>query len=667
MTTAPDPRLTEAAQQHRQGNLEAAKRLYLSILATQPDHPVALHNLGVLCLQGRDAAGAVGHLRRLCTVAPANPRHWQALAQAMAAAGRGGELKAVATEAARHGVRLALPQAASEAGKGAQGKTPKSRPKNGAGSARAAGDPRPRLQKIGRLLDQGRYGVALKESEALIAQAPRLAVAHNLKGLALKGLDRIEEAIGSFLMATRVDPRFPHAFTNLGNCLRRRGDHLAALAAYEDALALAPDDPDTLTSMGNALSGLGRAEAAEAAYRKALALRPASGETLNGLGNLMRDLGRNPEAEALFRQAIEAGPHVSRVSLYASHLAQAKTFRDPADPDIAFLESLLAGPDLPATEQARVGYALGKARHDLADAGQGSHAAAFEAYARAAAIKRATLTYDVADDERLMVELAEALPQAVPADAIAVADAVRPIYIVGMPRSGTSLIEQIIASHPAVHGAGELGMIPDRVRLHGAAAGFHTPWAWARGLSATQAAAFANDCLGRLRALVPGAETHVTDKAPNNFLFAGVLARLLPGARIVHIHRDPMDVGLSCFIQHFAEQAQHYSYDLEELGRYMRAYQRLVDRWRQVLPGEVFIDLAYADLVDAPEPTIRDLIGRLGLPWDDACLSHHRSRRMVQTPSSGQVREPIHAGRQGRWRRFEAQLEPLRRVLEGEG
>jgi len=231
---------------------------------------------------------------------------------------------------------------------------------------------------------------------------------------------------------------------------------------------------------------------------------------------------------------------------------------------------------------------------------------------------------------------------------------------VGMPRSGTSLVEQILASHPQVHGAGErrdLGaVIADRdARLGRAFPG------WVAGLEPADAGEIGRAYCAAL--IDPAIEARrITDKLPGNFAHCGLIAAALPRARIVHVRRDPVDTCLSCFSYRFAGR-QAFSYDLGELGRYYRAYDALMAHWREVLSPARFLELDYEQLVASPREQIERLLAHCGLEWDDACLAFHENARAVRTASAGQVRQPLYSSAVGRWRRFEDELQPLLAAL----
>jgi hypothetical protein len=236
----------------------------------------------------------------------------------------------------------------------------------------------------------------------------------------------------------------------------------------------------------------------------------------------------------------------------------------------------------------------------------------------------------------------------------------RLVFIVGMPRSGTTLTEQILASHPAVFGAGELQGIADVARAIRPDYPQRVPF-----LSASEIAEFVKGYLATIDARAPPEAIRVTDKLPVNFTHLGLIATLFPHSRVIHCRRDPMDTGLSCFAEQF-RLSHDFTTDLESIGRYYLQYERLMAHWRRVLPLPM-LEQRYEDLIANPEVGSRALLAHCELPWDEACLNFHAASRQVSTPSRWQVRQPIYATSVGRWRHYERHLEPLRRLLEERG
>jgi len=324
-----------------------------------------------------------------------------------------------------------------------------------------------------------------------------------------------------------------------------------------------------------------------------------------------------------------------------------KFYRE-GDPDIAVMEAALVGePTPPIHEQMMLHFSLGKAYLDISDSDR-----AFSHLNRGNALKRASFSYDAAQTSAWMQNIAAVFtPALIDRFKGAGVDSKRPIFIIGMPRSGTTLVEQILASHPDAYGAGELRALGQAVARAGSFPNGLTHW------SNRDLAQIAGDYLEQINRLAPDA-LRVIDKLPGNFLYSGLIPLLLPGARIIHCRRDPVDTCLSCYSKLFAGE-QLFAYQLDELGRFYRDYQVLMVHLRQILPPDQFIEVDYEAVVDDLEGQARRLIDFIGLPWSDACLAFHETRRMIRTASVAQVRQPIYTSSKGRWHQHAAHLAPL--------
>ena len=387
-----------------------------------------------------------------------------------------------------------------------------------------------------------------------------------------------------------------------------------------------------------------------AALDRAIALGGDSQDDLRAKrAGTMETFGRQDEAKAAFEEALALNP-----ASLAAMTGRAELVKFTADdPTIAAMEALLA-PEKGETYASRMTlhFALGKAYLDLGDS-----SAAFRHLHEGNRMKRATVAYSADRTEKFFAEVAAAFTPAL-LDRLAAQGqrSPAPIFIVGMPRSGTTLVEQILAAHPAVHGAGEL-------RYMGAVVGQIS--GFPKGVAALDAATLkrlGQTYLSRVEALA-GGKPRVVDKAPGNFVNAGLIRLILPDAKIIHARRDPVDTCLSCYTKLFAD-ALNFTYDLTDLGRYCRDYLKLMDHWRAVLPASHFIEIDYEAVVDDIEAEARRMLEFLELPWDPACLEFYRVERPVRTASVNQVRQPIYRSSSGRWRKHADALQPLLKVLE---
>ena len=495
--------------------------------------------------------------------------------------------------------------------------------------------------------------------QALALDPDDAHVLHLIGGLELER-GNAEAAYRFLEAAVAREPGSASAQETLAAAAAATGRNETAAAALKRVVESTPGNLAALGNLGSVLLRLDRRDEAAAAYERALAMEPRSVPVLSNLAILRAEAGEHEAARALYGRVFEAAPDDAEAYHDYSRI---KTFR-PGDADLAAMERLRARPDLDSERAMFLDFALAKAFQDIGD-----WDAAFRHVASGNRLKRATLTFDAAKEEALVDGIISVFDAAfMEARQGAGFDDPRPIFIVGMPRSGTTLVEQILACHPGVHGFGEINRLSDVVLGRaGAGPGVGGLSAKGRGFPDGVADLGGRDfqALGEayLKPLAEGAPeaSRLTDKMPRNFFFVGLIHLALPGARIVHCVRGPMDTCLSCHQIHFAA-GQEFTYDLTELGRYYRLYARLMDHWRAVLPGR-FLDLRYEDLVAEPEPRMRELLDFCGLEWDEACLDFHSSRRPVNTASAHQVHQPIYRTAVGRWKRYEKHLGALRDAL----
>ncbi len=400
-----------------------------------------------------------------------------------------------------------------------------------------------------------------------------------------------------------------------------------------------------------------RSQEAERVLRETLVADPTNAMAYELLGNLLSEFGRFDEARACFERAIAIAPLLSG-SYY--ELVRCRPVTKDDKGLLLAMQAALATPLLEAGQCLRLHLAIGKAAEDLGD-----YALAMQHFDDADAVRRGAVRFDSAafaiEIEGLIARFTPEL--IAPASELGSRDAT-PVLIIGMPRSGTTLVEQIVSMHPEVGAGGELHFWNQRgAEWHrSSAAGNESPLVSPQYRVSEFLAKAAPDYLGVLRAIAPKA-ARVTDKMPFNFLWAGLIHMAFPGALIIHCRRTAIDTALSIHQTHF-RPGLAFPTGGEELVAYFRDYQRLIDHWRSVLPADRFIDVDYEDLTGAPEPVIRRIIAACGLAWDDACLRPESNPRAVNTPSKWQARQPIYRTSVARWRRYEPWLGPLRALVE---
>ena len=498
---------------------------------------------------------------------------------------------------------------------------------------------------------EGNLPAAQMRYEQAIAIAPNSAEAHNNLGNVLRGLGKFDAAMRCVRRAVEIDPKHAIARNNLGCLWQQAGDLDAAKAAFEQVIAIAPDYAEAHNNLGNVLGRLGKPDEALVHYERAVALRPDLVEPQTNLGAALILKGEFTRALACIRRALEIRPDFTG-AVY--HLAELKTFA-PQDPELDALEALVersAGRSVP--DRLHLHFALGKALDDA-----GEYHKAFQHWIEANRLKRGLVQYDADGHERLCRRVAEVFDSALFERLGAGGDPSElPIFILGMPRSGSSLVEQILASHARVHAAGELPNFNRLARSATDASGQIVPFPdYVPTLTAEERQRLGEAYLAGLPP-VAADKTRLTDKFPANFLCVGLIRLVLPGARIIHTLRNPLDTCVSCYSKLF-ETGQAYSYDLSELGRHYRAYETLMAHWRTVLPAGAVLDVSYEELVADLEGQARRLVEFCGLEWDERCLNFHETKRPVTTGSKLQVRRPLYRGAVERWRRYEPFLGPL--------
>ena len=522
--------------------------------------------------------------------------------------------------------------------------------------------------------ENGHTDLAIDLYRRLLRRHPAIPIAHNSLGNLLQERDQWQEAIACYEAALAHDPRYTSALFNLGRALLHVNDLVRAEHALRQAAALAPNDTQVRSRLARALVELGRQDEAMVETRRSIELEPDSAEIHNDAGVVHSTIGDFDAARAHYRTALALDSGFAKAAL---NLAKSKRFTVEHDEDEDRIRTAASHGDADMHTQRDLHLALGKVHDD-----RGEYESAFAHYERANRPFTEAATRQVDESLALMERMRavfdadwfEAHPAETEADPT-------PVFIVGMPRSGTTLVEQCLAAHPAVHGAGELSAILRLASEAAARAGAKAdplrtgvmsmkaagrPGAESsypecvRVLSAAQVAALGERYLDHIRALAPEA-SRVTDKLPGNYLHLGFIATILPGAKIIHCRRDPLDNAVSLYFTDFMV-GHEYSNDLRAIGRQIRSMRVLMAHWEAGLGGRL-LTLDYEALVADPEPLTRTMVAHVGLEWDDACLRPHEVARTVRTASAWQVRQPVYRRSAGRAQRYEQFLSPLREAL----
>lgn len=639
-----------AVSSHQAGNLAVAEGLYKQILAKEPEQADALHLLGLAAHQQGRNADAESLIQRAIREDADRAYFHNNLGEVRRASGNPAGAESCYREALRLDPRYAQAY-------------------NNLGLA---------LHDLGRL----------KESEAAFRSAleiePDSGEVHNNLGIAQQSLGRLDEAEASFRKSLDIHPAHAEACNNLGAVLRLKrqfekaagvleeavrlhpnlmrahynlaavrielGDPDAAESAARRAVELGPAEADCHTTLGQVLRRRGDLAGAEASFRQALELNPRHPTALNDLGVLLLVGGAFEEAASYLRRAIDADPDLA---MAYENLARTRKFSDQDLDDIELLEAQLKCETLDTAARTHIHFALGKVRDDL-----GQYDEAFRHFAEANALKRDGLHFSIDDQKQFVDDTIDTFDAEFISRLGPMSDPTEvPVFIIGMLRSGTTLVEQILASHPDVHGAGEVeyfrdlsAALPDRLqdtrRYPLCLEAMHTDLA--REIT--------DQYLALLQRKAPDA-LRVCDKMPLNFEHLGLIAGLFPNARIIHCRRNPLDVCVSIFAQHFPRDVP-FAYELGDIAGYYREYERLMAHWRKLMPGRIF-EVEYEELVAKTDSISRELVGHCGLKWDDRCLRFYETERNVGTASHWQVRQPVYRDSVARWKRYESDLEPL--------
>jgi tetratricopeptide (TPR) repeat protein len=496
------------------------------------------------------------------------------------------------------------------------------------------------------------WATAERLSRALVDAAPLGVDGHVSLAAALYEQRRLTEAAASCRHALQLAPTDASAHLILAKILRRMGDIPGAIDACERSVELAHHIADGHRLLGKLLWEAGRPHAARDSLERAFEMCPEDVGTAELLGYVWTELGSIDRADSVYRSALQFAPG-SAVIHYA--VARLKTFESPDDADLRALEKLASGgPDVDVPRRDALLFALAKAYDDL-----GEWDRAFEALREGNELYRRNVDYDSADVERATDGIIRVFDsRLVERLSNTGHESQRSIFIFGMPRSGTTLVEQILASHADVHGGGELD---EMERVAGAVPVLGSSrLPYPEGVPALIGADLVR--LGelydaRIRRRAP-TSLRVTDKMATNFFYGGFIHLILPGARLIHCVRDAVDTCFSCYSTLFGP-GNSWAYDFREIAGYQRCYERLMAHWKSVLPAGTMLEVSYEDVVADLEGQARRLVSHCGLEWDDACLEFHRTMRPVRTASMTQVRRPLYASSVGRWRNYERHLAPL--------
>ncbi len=572
------------------------------------------------------------------------------------------------------------------------------------------------VDQVVALLRSGQFAAVIQRTGLLLSIAPKEPLLHNIMGMGLSHLGSFKDAVSHFSASIRARPSSGEAHANMGAALLELAEPERAITALQKAVKYKPDFAEAYQNLGTAYTAVSRAQDALSNYEQALSLQPGYVNALNGKGVVLKQLGRLDEAIAAFQAGLAIAPKDAdlltnlsyaysennddekavqaleqalktvpdnaeiwyRLGVQLSQLGRikaafaaldqavvlapdmAKAYRtmttlkrlDPNDPRIEKMRTLFNAHRDDADLRMHLGFALGKVAEDARD-----HETAFAHWRIGNDIRRSGFDYAIAQDQTLVERIKQIFNAQFTSTVQNTTD--KPIFVLGMMRSGTTLIEQILASHSQVAGAGEQAFVNRFARRH------LPEIATAADFDFSTFAGDYLDCLARIPA-IPAATRRIVDKMPINFLWIGLIHAVFPRAIIINMSRDARDICLSIYKTYFDADQHQYAYDLDELAQFYALYHDLMQHWDRVLPGVVY-HCSYEAVTQSPEAEIRRLLDHCGLPWEPSVLNFHKSDRVVKTASVSQVRQKVYQSSVANWRNFETALTPLTKILKAAG
>lgn len=693
---------------------EAAMLKFRDAVAEHPDHAEAHFQIGRLFLEAFEARDAIKTFQKVAVLKPKSVKVWYGLAEAVALGGDQEDFNAfldkVASAPIDTNTRIQLQDRFGAKSKG-------SRPDTG-------GVKKSSFEPLLHLVRQKKFVEAERSAKRLLTRHPRSALLYNFVAGVQADLGHDEHARNSYFAAIRIDPNYAEAYANFGrfllnrNRLREAAEQLrraviltpkfapavaslgatlnlsgkpsAAIVLLERAHKLTPQDPFVLVELGNAFVRLSLSEKALWAYENganllggkinlghrvslaqmqsragrdaeamenvelALAERPDFPVAVTAKATMLQAMGRFDEARAYFEKSMKLQP--TNGEIYRLYLSSHKAKED--EKIVLEMRRLIENEELSDIDRMNFGFALSKAMQDL-----GNDREVFDFLNFANGLMRKSFPYHIKLRRNEVARFQGAYEKYDYAGASGVSDnKIAPVFVTGLPRSGTTLVEQIIASHSTIQSGGELGKASELCsRLIGD--GENT-----RQLSDLASTEFRNLAAEYSEYIVkrfPDAN-RITDKAITTYMHIGPLKLAMPNAKFIVVRRDPRDNLLSIYKNKFPEGTHPYAYDMEDLARYYTTFVDMIDFWRQRVP-DWFYEVQYEELVANPEEESRKLIAACGLEWEDACLNFYENKNKVQTLSLYQVRQPISKASVKGWKRFEKDLEPMLKILREDG
>ena len=485
------------------------------------------------------------------------------------------------------------------------------------------------------LSEKGDLEAAIENYKQALKIKPDYVQAYNNIGIALKDKGDLEAAIESYKQALKIKPNYAQAYNNMGIALKGKGDLSAAISSYKQALKIKPDYAQAFNNMGNALSEKGDLEVAIQSYKQALKIKPDYAEAYSNMGSALKDKGDLEAAIESYKQALKIKPDYAEVYRNLSNIHRYKEH----DEYFLKMQSLCQSSSVSDEQRCHLNFALSKASEDLNEVGQ-----SFNYLKIGNELRKKILSYDIKKDIELFSQLKKSYPSIALQSVVESSD-LKPIFILGMPRSGTTLVEQIVSSHSEVTGAGELSYVSK----------FGGPTA--RGAIKPNAKMILDFRQRYIEALKKRSDVRsiVTDKMPQNFLYVGLIFSAFPDAKVIHVNRDPAATCWSNYKHYFIDKGLGYCYDLDDTVTYFGLYTDLMQFWLGHY-GDRIYNINYDNLTMNQDDETRKLIEYLELEWENDCLSPQHNKRSVRTVSQQQVRQKVYQGSSQQWHKFEPYL-----------
>ena len=589
-----DQALQRGVEAHKAGKAEEADQYYTAILKAQPRHPDANHNMGVLAVGFGKVQEALPFFKTALEANASIAQYWLSYINALTKLDRIDEAKAVFEEAKSKGAK-------GDGFDQIEKRIDSSQNLNVVDSLNTQEPPQKQLQSLVNLYSQGRFQEASDKSSQLLKQFPKSINLYSIVGAANKGLGQLDEASKAFKKALSLKPDYAAVHYNMGIILKEHGELDEAIKAFKKALAIKPDYADAYNNMGNALTEQGKLEGAIDAYNKALSIKPDYAEAHRNL------------------------------SFIKEYTLQDKQFLK--------LQKLYKRDDLSENIRCHLSFTLAKMYEDI-----GKLDKAYSHLSEGNALRKKVLNYSIEQDKSLFGKLKRTQPKILN-NSLKIGESsaeLTPVFIIGMPRSGTTLIEQIVSSHSEVVGAGELNYI-SQFGLNLSVE--------PEAINPTAISKFRDNYLRSISSRANG-QPIVTDKMPQNFRFIPLICAAFPEAKIIHVQRNAAATCWSNYKQYFVSNSLGYCYDLMDVVEYYELYKDLMEFWQSEYSGRIY-NLNYEHLTADQENQTRKLIKNIGLNWEEACLLPHENKRSVRTASSQQIRQKVYQGSSEAWRKYE--------------